>query len=388
MLCPKLFYKNPLILAYSHTQNSSKNPSLPFSRPIQATQKKPPIIINTKPPTPKTNLLKPVTKSPDKDKKAKKNSIFEKNVHFSQVGSGQMSILCGLGYWVQGFRGFPWLALNFHMAHNLNLNPSTLQLVQNTGNLPMVLKPLYGVLSDAVYIGGVHRIPYICIGVLLQVLSWGPLALIPTAGETLPTLMACVLLGNFGASVTEVAKDALVTEYGQSHKIRGLQSYAFMALATGGLLGNLLGGFFLLKTQNPRYMFLFFTGLLCLQLVFSQSTREDSLGLPLKQQGLESDGIAKQFSNLVMAIGKEAISRPLIWIVASISMVPILSGSIFCYQTQCLNLDPSIIGMSKVIGQLMLLSITLLYNRFGKIIPMRKLIGMVQCSLGRNYCPF
>lgn len=76
----------------------------------------------------------------------------------------QMLVLCGLGYWVQGFRCFPWLALNFHMAHNLSLHPSTLQLVQNSGNLPMVAKPLYGILSDALYIGGAHRIPYICIG--------------------------------------------------------------------------------------------------------------------------------------------------------------------------------------------------------------------------------
>lgn len=83
---------------------------------------------------------------------------------FGEVGIGQMLVVCGLGYWVQGFRCFPWLALNFNMAHNLNLHPLTLQLVQNTGNLPMVAKPLYGILSDALYIGGAHRIPYICIG--------------------------------------------------------------------------------------------------------------------------------------------------------------------------------------------------------------------------------
>ena len=53
--------------------------------------------------------------------------------------------------------------------------------------------------------------------------------------------MACVLLSNLGASITEVAKDGLVTEYGQKHRITGLHSYAFMALAAGGILGNLLG---------------------------------------------------------------------------------------------------------------------------------------------------
>lgn len=90
--------------------------------------------------------------------------MYGERTQFSQVGSKQMSVLCGLGYWVQGFRCFPWLALNYHMAYNLNLNPSILQLVQNTGNLPMVAKPLYGILSDALYIGGSHRVPYISIG--------------------------------------------------------------------------------------------------------------------------------------------------------------------------------------------------------------------------------
>ncbi|KAM1305042.1 hypothetical protein ACFX14_022394 [Malus domestica] len=87
---------------------------------------------------------------------------------FPQLGRQQMLFLCGFGYWMQGFRCFPWLALNFHMAHNLQMHPSTLQLVQHSTNLPMAAKPLYGVLSDALYISGAHRVPYISIGGQLQ----------------------------------------------------------------------------------------------------------------------------------------------------------------------------------------------------------------------------
>ncbi|KAK5840787.1 hypothetical protein PVK06_009691 [Gossypium arboreum] len=329
---------------------------------------------------PKTQFLNPVIGtnlgevSVRKGKK-KKESLW-------QQGCQEMLGLCGLGYWVQGFRCFPWLALNFHMAYNLNLNPSTLQLVQNSGNLPMVAKPLFGILSDALYIGGAHRIPYICIGVLLQVLSWGQLALFPVAGQALPALMACVLLSNTGAAITEVAKDALITEYGQKHRITGLQSYAFMALAAGGILGNLLGGYFLVKLP-PRMMFLVFSVLLSIQLVVSLSSNEECLGLarslgPVPTGQSVSENIRKQLSDLMIAISEDSIFRPLTWIVASIAMVPILSGSIFCYQTQCLHLNPSVIGMSRVIGQLILLSLTVLYNRYWKQIPMRKLIGVVQ----------
>ncbi|XP_021725244.1 probable folate-biopterin transporter 9, chloroplastic isoform X1 [Chenopodium quinoa] len=305
-----------------------------------------------------------------------------KNDYTISSSRKQMLVLCGLGYWVQGFRCFPWLALNFHMAQNLNYDPSTLQWVQYCGILPMVAKPFYGILSDALYIGAAHRIPYICIGVILQVFSWGPLSLIPFVGEAFPTLMACVLLSNLGAAVTEVSQDALIAEYGQKHKIVGLQSYTFMAIAVAGILGNSLGGI-LLSKSHPRTLLLIFTLLLSVQLLISISTKEESLGLskPLStivEQSSSLSNIKRQFSDLLVALSEDKISRPLLWVVASIAMVPMLTGSIFCYQTQSLNLDPSIIGVSKVIGQMLLLSLTVLYDRFWKNIPIRKLIGIVQ----------
>lgn len=340
----------------------------------------------------KTQFLEPEIVTSHKEivstKKGKKSKGKERR-RLPPVGKEQMLSLCGVGYWVQGFRCFPWLALNFHMANNLNMYPSTLQLVQNFANLPMVAKPLYGILSDVVAINGGHRIPYVSIGVFLQILSWGSLALIPVAGNALPTLMACVLFSNLGASITEVAQDALVAEYGHKNRIAGLQPYAFMASAIGGILGNLVGGCFLLKAP-PRTMFLVFSGLLSLQLLVSASAKEESLGLERpSESGLTnqsvSESIKKQFSDLMTAISEESVSQPLAWIVASIAMVPTLTGSIFCYQTQCLNLDSSVIGMSRVIGQLMLLSLTVLYDRYLKEMPMRKLIGTVQvlyaCSL-------
>lgn len=221
--------------------------------------------------------------------------------------------------------------------------------------------------------------------VFLQALSWGSLALIPTASKAFVPLLAFVFLSNFGASIAEVAQDALVAEYGQHNKVTGLQSYALMASAVGGVLGNLLGGVFLLKALQTKSMFLAFAAILVLQLTVCLKTREDSLGLPkpsnftLVRESIPQI-IKKQYSDLMVAIKDESVSRSLIWVVSSILLIPTLSGSIFCYQTQCLNLDSSVIGMSKVTGQLMLLSLTVLYHRFGKDIPIRKLAGIVQIS--------
>lgn len=81
-----------------------------------------------------------------------------------EEGGQKVLVLCGFGYWLQGFRCFPWLALNYYMVQSLNLHPSILQLVQYSANLPMVAKPLYGIISDAVYFGDAHRLPYISFG--------------------------------------------------------------------------------------------------------------------------------------------------------------------------------------------------------------------------------
>ncbi|CAM8953189.1 unnamed protein product [Rhodiola kirilowii] len=353
-------------VCYHHHQNHSGVGELPEHKTLI----KNPVILK---------LRKSVRKVEEDEEEEEEEE--EKEVG-SQVWFKQMLSFCGLGYWVSGFRCFPWLALNIHMAQNLNMHPSTLQMVQNSGNLPMVAKPLYGVISDALYIGGAHRIPYVCIGVLLQILAWAPLGLIPDAGSSLTPLMSLVLLSNLGASITEVAKDALIAEYGKEHKITGLQSYAFMASAAGGILGNLIGGFCLLKTQ-PRTMFLVFSALLSLQFVCSVTTKEASLGLRKPTAGTRvassvSESIRTQFSDFTVAVKDERISRPLIWIAGSIAMIPILSGSIFCYQTQCLHINPSVLGMSKVIGQLLLLSLTVLYDRFLKNMSMRKLVSSLQ----------
>lgn len=202
------------------------------------------------------------------------------------------------------------------------------------------------------------------------------------ARQALPTLMACVLLSNLGASIAEVANDALVAEYGQKQRMAGLQSYAFMAAAAGGIIGNLLGGYLSL-TAPSKTMFFIFTVLLSVQLAVSLLAKEHSLGL-----GQPSDhnvtgksvleNVKKQLSALMIAIREESVSRPLTWLVASVATVPLMSGSIFCYQTQCLHLDPSIIGMSRVIGQLMLLSLTVVYNRYYKKVSLRNLIAVVQ----------
>ncbi|WCJ27741.1 Major facilitator superfamily protein [Euphorbia peplus] len=295
--------------------------------------------------------------------------------------------LLGLGFWVQGFRCFPWLAVNFFLKDGLNVDPSTLQILQNSANLPMVGKPLYGVVSDAVYISGQHRIPYIAFGAFLQAVSWLAIAVLPSSSLSIMCISAYLLLSNLGASIAEVGNDALVAEIGkqlasssqksQSTSSGELQSFVWIAASLGGVLGNLLGGIAITRF-TPQVTFLFFSIIAVLQFLVTICVRESSLNLPKTSPKI---GIKKQLSQLLVALKKPEIACSISWFAASHAVIPALTGTMFFYQTQHLKIDSSLLGISKVVGQASMLLWSIVYNGRLKTVPARKLIAAVQATM-------
>ncbi|KAL4183950.1 hypothetical protein AMTRI_Chr11g100860 [Amborella trichopoda] len=280
-----------------------------------------------------------------------------------------LMLLLGLSYWVQGFRCLPWMGVNFYMKDNMKIDSQTLQLMHNIGNLPMVAKPIFGIFSDVVYVGDEHRLPYISIGVVLQALSWGGMALIPSSSKYLPAMMACLLLSNLGASITEVIADTILTEFAKkvSPGSINIHSYAWMVLLTGGILGNVFAGF-ILKHHHPKITFLIFSLLLFPQLLISLVTKEHVLD-QTNSKGTEypkkiKKVIEENLTTAIKAISELRIFRLIIWVLASTAMVPTLSSALFYYYTQHLKIKPSVIGASKVLGMVGVLIGSFLYGRF------------------------
>ncbi|XP_014518813.1 probable folate-biopterin transporter 7 isoform X1 [Vigna radiata var. radiata] len=300
-------------------------------------------------------------------------------------GGGKLRKVLGLGYWVQGFRCFPWLVVSFYLKDGLNVDPSTLQILQNSANLPMVGKPLYGLVSDSVYISGQHRVPYIAFGAFLQALSWIIIAISPS-NISIFTISIYLLLSNLGASIAEVANDAIVaemakqspssTKHRQPSSSGNLQSFVWIAGSAGGVLGNLLGGIFIGRFQ-PQTMFLYFGLLLALQFLITISVPESSLGLPKSP----SVGIRNQLSQLLVALRKPEIAYSISWFTASYAIIPALTGTMFFYQTQHLKINSSVLGISKVFGQATMLLWGIIYNQYFKSVPPRKLISAIQATM-------
>lgn len=80
------------------------------------------------------------------------------------AAAARRRLVIGVGFWVQGFRLFPWLGVSFFLKDGMGVAASSLQILQASANLPMVAKPLLGLLSDAVPIRGHRRLPYVAIG--------------------------------------------------------------------------------------------------------------------------------------------------------------------------------------------------------------------------------
>ncbi|KAL6841808.1 hypothetical protein ACP4OV_028320 [Aristida adscensionis] len=289
-------------------------------------------------------------------------------------------LVIGVGFWVQGFRLFPWLGVNFFLKDGMRVDASSLQILQASANLPMVAKPLLGLLSDAVPVRGHRRLPYVAIGALLQAVSWLAIALWPVISLSVLTIF--LLLSNFGASICEVANDAIVAEAGKlstsSSGSGQLQSFAWMFGSSAGALGNLLGGI-ALSYFSPKVMFLFFAILLMLQFVTTVAIPESSLKLPKAATNLSAvASIRRQIKELSCALCMPEMFWSIIWFSISYAIIPFLLGTMFFYQTEVLKLDSSVIGLSKVFGQVALLAWSMSYNKYFKTMSARKVLSVIQ----------
>ncbi|KAH6784821.1 Major facilitator superfamily protein [Perilla frutescens var. hirtella] len=303
----------------------------------------------------------------------------------SEIGRNR-KLLLGIGYFVQGLRCFPWMGVNFFLKDGMRVDPSTLQILQNSANLPMVAKPFYGILSDSYYVFGEHRVPYIALGAFLQALSWIAIAIFAASGISFMSITFFLLLGNLGASIVEVANDAMVAETAKqptsskttkSSSSGQLQSFVWMASSIGGVLGNLVGGI-AIDRFAPRMMFFIYGVLLSFQFVITGLTRESSLALPKSSSHV---GFWKQFSDLLDALKKPEILYAVFWFAFSYAIIPALTGTMFFYQTQHLKIESSVLGVSKVLGQAAMLLWGAVYNHRLKSISSRKLIAAVQVTM-------
>ena len=151
-----------------------------------------------------------------------------------------------LVYLLQGSRvGFTYLATDYYYkdpVDGLGLSPAEAQALIAVSGLPWAIKPLYGVLCDAVPLFGTHRKGYLGVMGLLGTLGYALLALLP------PTRFGCtaaLFLCSLGSAFCDVVVDAMVAQGAKRESATAagnLQSLAWSSYAIGNIFGALSGG--------------------------------------------------------------------------------------------------------------------------------------------------
>ncbi|XP_009120014.1 probable folate-biopterin transporter 4 [Brassica rapa] len=346
----------------------------------------------------------------------------------SAFGVAFLWLVC-LIYFTQGFRSFVWTAVSYQLKDRLQLSPSASQFVFSVAFFPWSIKPLYGIISDCIPIGGKKRTPYLVISTVLSLVPWLLLGLDSSSRSSSLYLMIFLTVQNLGSAMADVVIDAMIAEAVRIEKSSfagDLQSVSWFAMAVGGICGSLLGGY-ALNNLNIETIFLLFTVLPALQLLscplveeipasneplpelldsneFEEKSKMSNDTYPHTKKSntrrrkgqkkgkkgassgksethkKQSKSLASKLFQSLKAAALELcrafkqpiILRPMAWFFIAHITVPNLSTVMFYYQTEVLQLDASFLGTARVVGWLGLMLGTFIYNRYLTNMTLRK----------------
>ncbi|KAF9609063.1 hypothetical protein IFM89_012503 [Coptis chinensis] len=364
--------------------------------------------------------------------------LFHPASDFGKRNNYNLCPFLSYGFW--GFRSFVWTAVSYQLKDRLKLSPSASQLLFSVVFFPWSIKPLYGILSDCIPIKGKKRIPYLVISTVLSLFPWLILGLKASLRSSHGPLMIFLTAQNLGSAMADVVIDAMIAEAARSERAAfagDLQSLSWSAMALGGICGSLLGGYALSNLQIDT-IFLLFSVLPSIQLLSCGLVEEDYVGSKVqlelansnshqengsgsisdtelniaidskatlrRKRGNknnktrqdkttkfeEKDGllgvqlfqsIKSATYSLCRAFKQPIILRPMAWFFLAQVTFPNLSTVMFYYHTEFLDLDPSFLGTSRVVGWLGLMIGTFIYNRYLKRMRLRRILVWAQLGL-------
>ncbi|MGH7974946.1 MAG: MFS transporter [bacterium] len=151
-------------------------------------------------------------------------------------------ILAALGHFSQGIASLASQPLYYYLREHLGISVSTIMLIGSLTNIPWMIKPLYGFLSDFLPIFSLRRKPYMIIsGAICSIMAL-VIGLSPVV--SLSILIAYLTVYAIGQAGDNVATNGLVIEQGVKKGIIGkFQSVQWASIGVASILTGFLGGY-------------------------------------------------------------------------------------------------------------------------------------------------
>lgn len=132
--------------------------------------------------------------------------------------------------------------LNIYMVEVLNAEPAMQNTINILMTLPWSMKMLFGFLSDACPVSGLHRKPYLLLGSLLYSFSF--LAYAMVGQDNVVFLAICIFIGTLGLIQMDVMSDTMCVERSkfESDDDKGqLQASCYSVRFAGSVAGAVFG---------------------------------------------------------------------------------------------------------------------------------------------------
>jgi MFS family permease len=165
-------------------------------------------------------------------------------------------------YFVQGSAGLVGIASALILREQLGLDFYQMGLIGIASIIPWSIKPLYGILTDLVPIGGYRRKPYLHIGPLMAIAGYLGIFLFGTSFEA---FFLALVVGNLGLALTDVATDGFVVEQSNEENAARLQGITQASIRVSSFITSFFSGLLVFKeilTPHQMYLALAFFPLL------------------------------------------------------------------------------------------------------------------------------
>ena len=264
------------------------------------------------------------------------SGLADRLLPFKTADARRLAILFAVVYFSQGMYYVGDQVRTLMLKETLGLSPSQVATFGTIILIPWVIKPVYGLVSDAFPIFGRRRKSYFVLSCSLATLA--AVALWLQGAPTYWSLALLLLVVGVGIAFTDVLTDAMMVENGKPLGLTGaFQSVQWTAISVATLLVGLVGGY-LAQRRLLHTSFLLIAVFPLVALVMGATFIHEPPAKPAREAIREAwDGI------------RHAVRDRTMWVVAGLiffwTFSPSIGIPLFYYQTDTLKFSQQFIGI-------------------------------------------
>jgi len=168
-----------------------------------------------------------------------------------------LSLLFVVQHLMRGFVDNFTLQAQPYIYRSYHIPAPQMQIYQGITQLPWALKPVIGLMSDVVPIGGYNKGPYMLIASVLGALAFTAVGAYAGHGLTVGMLVIGLFLCSLQISLCDILTEAKYSEKIRASPSHGpsILTYVWFGMQVGGLIGILASGV-VISQGEPRFAYL------------------------------------------------------------------------------------------------------------------------------------